>query len=120
MEEKCYITRKILEQLVLSDCNLSISTKSKLILRDIDILKRFKNLTVSVSINTVDEEFRKDMDNASSIEERMETLRILHEEGIHVILFMSPIFPYITDWKAIIEKTKNYVDEYWFENLNLR
>ncbi len=120
LEEKCLITRKILEQLVLSDCNLSISTKSKLILRDVDILKKFKNLTVSISINTVDEEFRKDMDNASSIEERMETLRILHEEGIHVILFMSPIFPYITDWKAIIEKTKDYVDEYWFENLNLR
>lgn len=33
---------------------------------------------------------------------------------------MSPIFPYITDFKAIIEKTRAYADEYWFENLNLR
>jgi hypothetical protein len=33
---------------------------------------------------------------------------------------MSPIFPYITDFKAIIEKSKDYIDEYWFENLNLR
>lgn len=33
---------------------------------------------------------------------------------------MSPIFPFITDFKAIIEETKNFVDEYWFENLNLR
>ena len=42
--EKDYcITRKILEQLVNSDCNLSISTKSKLILRDIDLLKRIKS-----------------------------------------------------------------------------
>ena len=33
---------------------------------------------------------------------------------------MSPIFPYITEWKEIIEVSKNYIDEYWFENLNLR
>ena len=33
---------------------------------------------------------------------------------------MSPIFPYITEWKEIIEESKNYIDEYWFENLNLR
>lgn len=38
-EKDYYITRNILEQLVNSDCNLSISTKSKLILRDIDLLK---------------------------------------------------------------------------------
>lgn len=120
LEEKYSITRNILEQLQYSDCNLSISTKSKLILRDIDILKKIKNLTVSLSINTLDEKFRSDMDNASSINERLETLRKLHENGIYTILFMSPIFPYITEWKKIIEISKDFVDEYWFENLNLR
>ena len=120
LEEKYKITRHILEQLVNSDCYLSISTKSKLILRDIDILKRIKNLSVSISINTLDEKFRCDMDNASTITERLDTLKKLHDNGIHTVLFMSPIFPYITEWKEIIEKSKNYVDEYWFENLNLR
>ena len=33
---------------------------------------------------------------------------------------MSPIFPYITDFKKIIDISKDYIDEYWFENLNLR
>lgn len=33
---------------------------------------------------------------------------------------MLPIFPYITGWKDIINISKDYVDEYWFENLNLR
>jgi len=33
---------------------------------------------------------------------------------------MSPIFPEITDFKAIIEKSKEFIDEFWFENLNLR
>lgn len=120
LEEKNLITRNILEQLVNSDCYLSISTKSKLILRDIDILKKIKNLTVSMSINTLDEKFRNDMDNASSIKDRLETLKKLHENGIYTVLFMSPIFPYITEWKEIIEMSKEFIDEYWFENLNLR
>lgn len=120
LEEKNLITRNILEQLVNSDCYLSISTKSKLILRDIDILKKIKNLTVSMSINTLDEKFRDDMDNASSIKDRLETLKKLHENGIYTVLFMSPIFPYITEWKEIIELSKEFIDEYWFENLNLR
>lgn len=119
-EEKYELTRKILKQLVNANCYLSISTKSKLILRDLDLLKQMKNITVSMSINTLDEDFRKDMDNASSIQERLNILKELHKNGIHTVLFMSPIFPYITNFKEIIEVSKEYIDEYWFENLNLR
>lgn len=119
-EEKYELTRSILKQLVGVDCELNISTKCKLILRDIDLLKQMPNLKVSLSINTLDEEFKNDMDKASSIKERLETLRILHENGIYTVLFASPIFPGITDFKNIIETSKNFVDEYWFENLNLR
>ena len=119
-EEKYLVTRNILEQLVYSDCNLSISTKSKLILRDIDLLKQIKNVTVSMSVNTLNEKFKNDMDNASSIKERLETLKELHKNGVYTVLFMSPIFPYITEWKEIIEESKEYVNEYWFENLNLK
>ncbi len=114
------ITKNILEQLVGVNCSLQISTKNKLILRDLDLLKQMKNLSVAISVNTLDENFRKDMDRASSIHERLETLQKLHENGIYTILFMSPIFIGITDWKAIIEKTKDYISEYWFEDLNLR
>lgn len=119
-EEKYCITRKILEQLVSIDCELGISTKSKLILRDIDLLKQCKNLKVSMSINTLDEKFKNDMDNASSIKERLETLKQLHSQGIYTVLFMSPIFPEITNFKEIIEQSCGFIDEYWFENLNLR
>lgn len=119
-EEKYEITRTILKQLVNVNCKLDISTKSKLILRDLDLLKQMKNLTVSMSINALDENFKNDMDNASSIKERLNTLRELHDNGIYTVLFMSPIFPYITNFKEIIEISKEYIDEYWFENLNLR
>ena len=119
-EEKYENTRKILEQLISIDCELNISTKSQLILRDIDLLKQCKNLKVSVSVNTLDEQFKSDMDRASSIGKRLETIETLHENGIYTVLFMSPIFPGITDYKEIIVKTHRFVDGYWFENLNLR
>lgn len=119
-EEKYEITRNILEQLVDVNCALSISTKSDLILRDIDLLKKCKNLTVSMSINTLDEEFKNDMDNADSIKNRLNALQKLNENGIKTVLFMSPIFPEITDFRSIIEKSREFIDEYWFENLNLR
>lgn len=119
-EEKFLVTRKILEQLVNADCQLTISTKSKLILRDIDLLKKCKNLKTAMSVNTLDKKFQADMDKASSISKRLEALKILHENGVYTVLFMSPIFPYITDFKAIIEKSKSFINEYWFENLNLR
>ena len=78
------------------------------------------NLKVAFSINTLDDVFRADMDNGSSIEDRLHAIKNLHNAGIYTVLFMSPIFPYITEWKDIIDGTKENVCEYWFENLNLR
>jgi DNA repair photolyase len=119
-EENYNVTRDILKQLVNVDFELNISTKSMLVCRDIDLLKKFSNLKVAISLNTTDENFKNDMDNASSILERMDALTQLHNAGIYTVVFMSPIFPEITNFKNIIESTRDYVDEYWFENLNLR
>lgn len=119
-EKKYQSTRKILEQLAGIDCRLSISTKSSLILRDIALLKQCRNVKAAVSLNTLDEQFRRDMDCADSIADRLHTLKTLYDSGIYTVLFLSPIFPGITDCKEIIDSTKEYVCEYWFENLNLR
>jgi DNA repair photolyase len=120
LEKKYEVTKRILEHLIDVDCNLTITTKSDLILRDIDILHQMKNLTVSFSINTLDEKFKNDMDRASSVQNRLEALRVLHENKIHTALFMSPMVPFITDFKEIIGASRDFIDEYWFENLNLR
>ncbi|AEE16556.1 radical SAM protein [Treponema brennaborense] len=119
-EQKYRLTRRILEQLCTADCVLGISTKSDLILRDIDLLKKCRNLTVSVSLNTLDSRFQSDMDCAAPVEARLEALRTLHENGIRTVLFISPMFPGITDFRALIERSRPFVDTYWFENLNLR
>lgn len=119
-EKKYKVTQGILEQLKDVDCSVTISTKSNLILRDIEQLKQFPKLKVAISINTLDEKFQKDMDCASSISERLFALKELYRQDIYTVLFISPIFPFVTDFKEIITKTSNYVNEYWFENLNLR
>lgn len=113
-------TRMILKQLQGSGIRLSISTKSDLILRDLDLIKTFPGSRVSWSINTLDEEFRKEMDRAVSIERRLEAMRQFYEAGIETTCFISPIFPGITDVKAIIEQVKGQCNLVWLENLNLR
>lgn len=60
------------------------------------------------------------MDQGSTIVDRHQALKELHAAGIHTVLFMSFIFPYITEWKNLNAISKNYVCEYWFENLNFR
>ncbi len=120
VEKEYEITRGILQQLVQADCELNIATKSQLILRDLGLLKKMKNLSVAISLNTLDDEFRSQLEGFDSVEERIETLRKLHENGIYSILFLSPIFPYLIDFQKIIMQVKDFVDEYWFENLNLR
>ena len=90
LEKKYEITRHILEQLIYIDCQLYISTKSSLIIRDMDLLKQFRNITVAISLNTLDDRFRQNMDNASSVNQRLETLKILSKNKIHTALFISP------------------------------
>lgn len=113
-------TRRLLEELKGTQAEIMICTKSDLVLRDLDLLKRFPKVTVSWSVNTLDEQFRSDMDRAVSIERRLTAMRRTYEAGIRTVCFVSPIFPGITDVKAIIERVKDFADLIWLENLNLR
>ena len=120
LEKKYMRTRALLEQLQGSGIHISISTKSDLILRDLDLIKSFPNAHVSWSINTLDEDFRKEMDLAVSIERRLNAMKQFYEAGVQTTCFISPIFPGITDVKAIIERAKYQCNLVWLENLNLR
>jgi len=113
-------TRLLLEQLRGTNAEIMICTKSDLVLRDLDLLKQFPKVTVSWSVNTLDENFRADMDHAVSIERRLAAMKQVYEAGIRTVCFVSPIFPGITDVPAIIERVKTFTDLIWLENLNLR
>lgn len=120
-EEQFRRTRAVLEQLKDSGARITICTKSDLVLRDLDLLREMSgNVTVSWSVNTLDEEFRSDMDEAASIERRLDAMRRVYEAGIRTVCFVSPIFPGITDIRAIFDRVRSQCDFIWLENLNLR
>ena len=119
-EAKYQRTRALLKQLKGSGISISIATKSDLVLRDLDLIKTFPNARVSFSINTLDEDFRKEMDRGASIEKRLAAMKAFYDAGVQTTCFISPIFPGITDVKAIIERAKKQCNLVWLENLNLR
>lgn len=119
-EERYGRTRALLEEMKDSGCTLSISTKSDLVLRDLDLIRSYPKATVAWSVNTLDEEFRHEMDDAVSFERRLEAMRIFHEHGVRTTCFISLIFPGITDVEAIVRRVEGQCDLIWLENLNLR
>lgn len=119
-EEVYERTRALLAELQGSGAKLSIATKSDLILRDLDLIKTFPDARVSWSINTLDEAFKEDMDKAVSIERLLAAMKVFYKAGVRTTCFISPIFPAITDAKAIIGQVKEYCNLIWLENLNLR
>ncbi len=120
-ESEFGVTRKILEQLVKSEALISVVTKSDLVLRDIDLFKQMKHVEVGVSISMLDEVIKSKLEpNSPSIVQRIETLKVLKSEGIKTVCYISPIIPGITDFEKIIEVTKDFVDKYVFDKLDLR
>ncbi len=120
LEKKYELTRGVLEKLIPLQPNIGIQTKSNLIVRDIDLLKKFTECEAGLTITTLDDNIRKKIEPfTSSIQNRIEALMKLKEAGIKTYVFIGPILPLLTDWKSIINKTKKYTDYYMFENLNI-
>lgn len=114
-------TQKALMALKDFPYKVSILTKNALVLRDIGIFKQMPHVEVGMSIATVDEKFHHIMEkNTSPIQERLNTLKKLHEAGITTYIFICPIFPKLTNYKKIIELSKDFTDYYMFDFLNLR
>lgn len=101
--EKHYrVTRRILEVLARTpDLQLSITTKSPLILRDLDLLQKIAKhgpLQVNITITTLHPRLSRILEHrAPSPRRRLETLRALSAAGIETTVFCSPIVPWITD-----------------------
>ncbi len=100
-EKQRGLTRACLEMIEHYGFGLAIQTKSDLILRDLDLLKSIhKNAkcVVQMTLTTYDENLCAILEpNVCSTTRRVEVLKIMHEEGIPTIVWMTPILPFITD-----------------------
>lgn len=120
IEKELKLTRRVLENMD-KNIKLSILTKSDLVLRDIDLFKQFKNIEVGLTINSFTGQAKNLFEpKAPETAKRITALKKLKEQGIATYAFVSPIIPEMIDLPHIINKTKNLVDYYWFEFLNLR
>lgn len=102
-EEEIGMARKMMQIVYDYGQPVQLLTKNKLVLKDLDLLKKINEdagATVCMSIV-----FSRDNDNmreifeprASSISERLETLKALHDAGINTGVWMLPILPWICD-----------------------
>ncbi len=123
IESRYQLTRRILQRLLSFQYPISILTKSKLVKRDLDIISRFKEAEVGFTIVTLNEEYRRILEpKASKIAERLETLRIFKEEGIHTYMFVGPILPVITerDLEELVREAKEVAKEIIFDKFNFK
>jgi DNA repair photolyase len=83
------------------------SSKSDLVVRDLDILKEIADkagCAVAMTMTTLDPALQKFLEpHAVSIERRLEALRKLKTAGIHCGIHLMPIIPYVTDTDKAIE-----------------
>jgi len=101
IEKTHTITRSVLEVLEAFNHPVGITTKSALVVRDIDILSRMaaKGLVrVFMSIGTLDREVARTLEpRASTPSRRMDALRTLSAAGIPTGVVVAPIIPALTD-----------------------
>jgi DNA repair photolyase len=129
IEKKYKLMPEILKLMIKYENPMIISTKSDLILRDIDLIKELAKKTyvnVAETITCMDEGLRKKIEpyGVSSLR-RFEVLKIFREKtnagiGVHCM----PILPFLTDnqesLEALIKKTKEINAHYMITSgLNL-
>jgi DNA repair photolyase len=94
---------------------LSIQTKSDLILKDLDILKKINDkakCVVELTLTTFDEKLCVVIEpNVATSKKRFEVLKIMRDNGIKTIVWLSPILPYINDTEENIHGILDYCIE---------
>lgn len=114
LEAQYQITRKILELLDFYQYPVMILTKSTLIERDLDILKKINkktNVLVGMSFSSVNDNISQIFEPGVEIpSERLKILGKIKKAGIKCGIFLMPILPFITDnfaeMKNVFQKAK--------------
>lgn len=116
LEEKLEYTRNVLKLIYKYKHGFTCITKSDLILRDLDLLKKINNQTkavIQISLTCIDDKISKLIEpNVITTRKRIELLDKLEQENIPTVVWLTPILPYITDTKENIEEILDYCIQY--------
>lgn len=108
LEEKLGVTRSLLETLTSAEgLTLSLTTRSPLVLRDLDLLIRLDRrhaVTVNVPVPALDAELTEALDPSTPPpDDRLATLAALAAEGLTARLLIRPLAPAINDSADLLE-----------------
>lgn len=120
MEAQFQRTRHLLEELTKVNCHVTIITKSSLVLRDIDLLRLFRDPLICFSIFTLDEKEKASMETSDTVEARLKAMETLYSEGMKTGCFLAPVFPVLTKIPPIVERVRNICHYIMIERLQLR
>ena len=100
-EKKYMITRQALDLIRQYHFGIGITTKSDLVVRDIDLLKqinKFNDVIVKISITTIHDDLAVKIEpNVASSSKRFEAVKTLSEAGIFVGILLHPLIPFLCD-----------------------
>jgi len=98
VESKFELTRKVIELLMKFNASFYICTKSRLVCRDLDLLSKYENCWVGVTVTSLNPDFQRVFEPyAASPEERLRVIERLVEAGVMVVARISPIIPEVND-----------------------
>lgn len=98
IEARRRITRECLEVLARFQVPISITTRSPLILRDLDILQHMQVRSINISVNTLDKTVWRNLEPATPAPmKRLEAVQAMAVAGLTAGVFLAPIIPYLTD-----------------------
>jgi len=94
-EEELSLTRETLRLLLSFGIKVQLITKSSLVIRDLDLIRR-GNCAVSITVTTLDREIAAKLEpGAPPSEERIEALKLLSDAGVPTVARIDPIIPRI-------------------------
>lgn len=98
LEKKFGLTRGCLSVLRNAGAEVSILTKSDLVLRDVDMLRGWKAAEVGVSLTSLNGDVARLLEpGAPSPEKRLQALKRLSEEGVRTYLMAAPLIRGLSD-----------------------
>ncbi len=115
LEKELLYTRSSLELIEKHGFGVALLTKSDLVLRDLDILKRINEKTrcvVQMTLTTFDEDLCKILEpNVCTTKCRVQALKELKLAGIPTIVWLTPILPFINDTEENLVGILEYCKE---------
>lgn len=110
-EKDLQMTRGALEIVEKYGFGITLLTKSDLILRDLDLIKKINEKTkcvVQMTLTSSDDKLSKLIEpNVCTTSRRIEVLKIFNEHNVPTVVWLGPILPYLLDTK---ENINNLID----------